>query len=70
MRAIYKGFVIFVQAWGSFRALKETLVSEQDLVEVLTTKGIWKIPRKHDQAAYARNANGSFAGFEDDPPFL
>ena len=47
-----------------------TLVYEQDLVEVLTTRGIWKVPRKRDQAAYARNADGSFVGFEDDPPFL
>ena len=45
-------------------------VSLQDLVEVLSRKGIWKVPNKVDQAAFARKEDGSFAGFEDDPPFI
>ena len=32
---------------------------EQDLVEVLSTPGIWKTPLKNDQASYQRNADGS-----------
>ena len=31
----------------------------QDLVEVLSTPGIWKTPFKNDQASYQRNADGS-----------
>lgn len=42
----------------------------QDLVEILSRKGIWRVPKKVDQAAFARNEDGSFSGFEDDPPFV
>jgi hypothetical protein len=42
----------------------------QDLVEVISQKGIWKVPNKIDQAAYSRNKDGIFTGFEDDPPFV
>ena len=39
-------------------------------MEALSTRGRWNVPRKHDQAAYERNADGSFVGFEDTPPFV
>ena len=42
----------------------------QDLVEVLSTRGIWKVPHKVDQQSYARDKDGKHAQFEDDPPFV
>lgn len=42
----------------------------QDLVQVLSQRGIWKVPKKHDQASYARNKDGNHVEFEDDPPFV
>jgi hypothetical protein len=42
----------------------------QDLVEVLSQKGIWKAPNKIDQSAYSRYKDGTFTGFEDDPPLV
>ena len=41
----------------------------QDLVEVLSNTKIWNTPRKIDQAAFDRNSDGSFAGWEPTPPF-
>ena len=40
----------------------------QDLVDALTTPGVWMVPRKVDQAAFERTAEGKFAGFEESPP--
>ena len=42
---------------------------EQDLVEVLSDPKLWYTPRKVDQAAFERKADGSFAGYERTPPF-
>lgn len=41
----------------------------QDLVEALSDRNAWNTPRKLDQAAYERNPDGSFAGYEPTPPF-
>lgn len=38
-------------------------------MEALADPKAWNTPRKRDQAAYERNADGSFAGFEPTPPF-
>ena len=37
---------------------------------MLSRRGIWKVPKKLDQASYARKEDGSHGGFEDDPPFV
>ena len=42
---------------------------EKVLVEALSDEQAWKIPIKHDQAAYQRNTDGGFAGYELMPPF-
>lgn len=47
-----------------------TAMAVQDLVEVLSAEGIWKVPHKKDQSSYSKNADGSFTGYEDDPPFV
>ena len=36
---------------------------------MLANKELWKTPRKKDQAAFDRNSDGSFVGFEYTPPF-
>ena len=41
----------------------------QDLVEALSDPKGWQTPRKRDQAAYERDENGNFTGFEPTPPF-
>ena len=41
----------------------------QDLVEALSAKDTWFIPRKHDQAAWERNPDGTYAGFEEIIPY-
>ena len=38
----------------------------QDLVEVLSAKKTWYTPRKVSQQAYERNAQGGYAGFEEE----
>lgn len=39
-------------------------------MEALSAKAEWLVPHKLDQASYSRNKDGSFTGFEDDPPFV
>lgn len=34
----------------------------------LSKSDTWWVPKKVDQIAYAKNADGSFLGFEDQPP--
>ena len=38
-------------------------------MEVLADEKAWNVPQKHDQAAFKRNADGSHAGYELNPPF-
>lgn len=38
----------------------------QDLVEVLSAEKTWYTPSKVSQQAYERNAEGEFAGFEEE----
>ena len=38
----------------------------QDLVEELSKEKTWYTPRKLSQQAYERNADGSFAGYEEE----
>lgn len=38
----------------------------QDLVEVLSAERTWYTPRKVSQQAYERNAEGGFAGYEEE----
>lgn len=58
--------------WVSALAIHNELLrrGRKDLVEVLTKPDLWKVPFKHDQAAYQRQPDGTHAGFEADPPFL
>ena len=41
----------------------------QDLVEALSVKNSWFIPRKYDQATWERSPDGHYAGFEEIVPF-
>lgn len=43
--------------------------SVQDLVEALSARDTWFIPRKADQAAWERKPDGTYAGFEEIVPF-
>eukprot|EP00891_Asterochloris_glomerata_P005068 jgi/Astpho2/5068/Aster-x0233 len=57
--------------WVSSLAIHNELLrrGRKDLVEVLSTPGIWKTPLKNDQASYQRNADGSLKGYEAVVPF-
>ena len=50
-------------------AKDQPMHAAQDLVEALSDESAWHIPVKHDQAAYQRNTDGSFKGYELVPPF-
>ena len=39
---------------------RQLRAASQDLVEVLSRPDTWKTALKHDQAAYQRNADGSY----------
>lgn len=41
----------------------------QDLVEALSAKNTWFIPRKYDQATWERTPDGQYAGYEEIVPF-
>ena len=41
----------------------------QDLVEALSAKDTWFIPRKYDQATWERTPEGQYAGYEEIVPF-
>ncbi|KAK9809629.1 hypothetical protein WJX73_008948 [Symbiochloris irregularis] len=57
--------------WVSGIAIHNELLrrGRKDLVEALSDEQAWRIPTKHDQATYKRNADGSFQGHELMPPF-
>ncbi|KAK9812337.1 hypothetical protein WJX73_003313 [Symbiochloris irregularis] len=57
--------------WVSGVAIHNELLrrGRKDLVEVLSDPKQWNTPRKLDQSAYERNADGTFAGYEPTPPF-
>ena len=41
----------------------------QDLLEALSAKDTWFIPRKYDQATWVRTPEGQYAGYEEIVPF-
>ncbi|KAK9813596.1 hypothetical protein WJX73_009365 [Symbiochloris irregularis] len=57
--------------WVSGVAIHNELLrrGRKDLVEVLSDPQQWQTPRKVDQSAFERNADGTFAGYEPTPPF-
>ncbi|KAL3155553.1 hypothetical protein ABBQ38_011107 [Trebouxia sp. C0009 RCD-2024] len=57
--------------WVSAIAIHNELLrrGRKDLVEVLSAEKTWYTPSKVSQQAYERNAEGEFAGFEEEVPF-
>ncbi|KAK9863979.1 hypothetical protein WJX84_007599 [Apatococcus fuscideae] len=57
--------------WVSSIAIHNELLRQgrKDLVEALSVKNSWFIPRKYDQATWERSPDGHYAGFEEIVPF-
>ncbi|KAK9845169.1 hypothetical protein WJX84_011671 [Apatococcus fuscideae] len=57
--------------WVSSLAIHNELLRQgrKDLVEALSAKNTWFIPRKYDQATWERTPDGQYAGYEEIVPF-